>query len=187
MNRFTHALLALGVCSMAAVAAGTGCGGTTTDGSCSSPAICKEPYIPAGCHLGEATCTNGVYACPRIVCPDTATTDDAGGTSATDANGAPDALDAEASPDGSIATDATAANPYFYCNTGSRNPLICDGRMEACKIVNGGPPPGIHPPTCVTLPPSCQSAPTCTCVEAAAGSGTCVDDDGNFTVTEDVP
>jgi hypothetical protein len=188
MNRFTHALLALGALSVAAVAGGSGCGGTTTpEGDCPSDAICNEPEIPLGCHLGEATCTNGVYACPPVVCPDAATTDDGGATSETDANAAPDALDAEVPSDGAIATAADASNPFFYCDSGTRNPLICDGRMEACKIVNGGPPPGINPPTCVVLPPSCQSAPTCTCVEAAAGSGMCVNNGGNFTVTEDVP
>jgi hypothetical protein len=185
MNRFTHALLALGVLSVAAVAGGSGCGGTTTtEGDCSSYPICTDPFVPTGCHLSEGSCTNHVYACPMVVCPDAATTDDGGAASETDANAAPDAVDAEVPPDGAMATDAADA---LVCDSGDGSPITCNGRTEACKIVNGGVYPGIHPPTCVVLPPSCQSAPTCTCVEAAAGSGTCVDNGGNFTVTEDVP
>jgi hypothetical protein len=76
----------------------------------------------------------------------------------------------------------------FLCDSGDGSPITCDGRTQACKLVVGGAYPGIHPPACVTLPESCLSAPTCTCVEAALSpSSTCDVTGGNFTATEDVP
>lgn len=36
-------------------------------------AACGEPNIPAGCHLGEGSCVDGVYHCPDVVCDDAST------------------------------------------------------------------------------------------------------------------
>src|SRR3984957_10018192 len=30
--------------------------------------ICAEPNVPVGCHLGAASCVNGQYQCPPVVC-----------------------------------------------------------------------------------------------------------------------
>jgi hypothetical protein len=185
MRRLTLALVPIALLSLAAKG---GCGGEVTapgigpapggDAGCPSPGTCFEPDIPAGCHLGEPTCTNGVAECPQVVCPDAGATEADAGAS-TDSSTA-DVASPEAGP-----ADAGG----FTCDSGDGSPITCEARTQACKIVNGGVYPGIHAPTCVTLPPSCLSAPTCACVEAAASvsSSMCVDNGGNFTVTEDVP
>ena len=202
MKRLSFALLPV---ALFCVAAKGGCGG---DNPCQA-AICAEPDIGPGCYVGEAMCIDGKPACAPVICPDAGV--DAGSDAASqdaaqpdaapsDAaswdGGAPDArsLDAGAvdvATDGAAGTDsATTDAGTFPCDSGDGSPITCDGRTQACKIVEGGAYPGVHAPSCVTLPPACQAAPTCTCVAAAAGvptTGPCVDQGGNFTVTLQAP
>jgi hypothetical protein len=85
--------------------------------------------------------------------------------------------------------DAASADAgVFTCDSGDGSPIQCDGRTQACKIVNGGVAPGIHAPSCIALPATCASAPTCACLQTALGAANmCADRSGDFTLTEDVP
>jgi hypothetical protein len=180
MNRFTFTLLPL---ALFCVAAKGGCGGTDDpvatasdagpDGACPT-VVCAEPNIPVGCHLGESTCVNGVAQCPPVICPDAGATD----AGATDAG----------ADTGAVVDDASADAGLFTCDSGDGSPIQCDGRTQACKIVNGGVAPGIHAPSCIALPATCASAPTCACLQTALGAANmCADRSGDFTLTEDVP
>jgi hypothetical protein len=235
MNRVTVALLPI---ALFCVAAKGGCWGddsapiAPTLDSCASPGVCFEPNIPVGCHLGEATCVDGIAVCPPVICPDAGATDaevDAsciqrlecslpvipvgcsvgqepcvdGVVTGCPPITCPDAgVDAGAA-DGGVVTDGGGADAgnaddsgragdagLFTCDSGDGSPITCDGRTQACKIVEGGAYPGIHAPACVTLPPSCQAAPTCSCVVTALSvpaTSRCTDQGGDFTVTEQVP
>jgi hypothetical protein len=161
--------------------------------------VCNEPNIPVGCFAEAPTCVDGVLECGPVICPDAGADAESPDAALPDA-ASPGADSPDASPsDGSLpdaaidgeATDSAMADAgVFTCDSGDGSPITCDGRTQACKIVEGGAYPGIHAPSCVTLPTACQAAPTCACVATASGvpaSGPCVDQGGNFTVTLQAP
>lgn len=146
------------------------------NGTCRPSGACNEPKIPVGCLLGQSVCVNGVSECPPVVCPDSGPNADAGSPS-----------DATTS-DATTSDAATSEAGVFTCDSGDGSPISCDGRTQACRIVNGGAAPGIHAPSCLALPASCLPAPTCACLKTALGGAyQCDDRGGNFTLTEDVP
>jgi hypothetical protein len=210
MSRFTFTLLPV---ALFCVAAKGGCGGTDDpvatasdagpDGACPS-VVCSEPNIPVGCHLGESTCVNGVGQCPPVICPDAGATDagclPSGAAcnepnipvgchlgEATCSNGVSQCPPVVCPDAGAVVDAASEDAGVFACDSGDGSPIQCDGRTQACKIVNGGVAPGIHAPSCIALPAACASAPTCACLRTALAADMCVDSSGDFTLTQDVP
>jgi hypothetical protein len=173
-------------------------GSADTDAGCASGSVvCNEPNIPVGCFVGAPTCVNGIPECGPVICPD-AGADDASQDSALPDAASPDSgsldggpLDAsppDAAIDSGAATDAGAVDAgIFTCDSGDGAPITCDGRTQACLIVEGGVYPGIHAPSCVTLPPACQATPTCACAMQAELGMLCADQGGNITVTDEAP
>jgi hypothetical protein len=174
-------------------------GFTGPDAACpNAPVVCNEPNIPVGCHVGEPTCTNGVPECPQVICPDAGAADVDADATGGDGSVMGDGSGGDAAAmgdggggDGAIPGDAGAVDAgTFVCDSGDGSPIMCDGRTQACKIVEGGAYPGVHAPACVSLPPGCQAAPTCACVASGLGipsQSPCVDSGGDITVTEQVP
>ncbi|MDP9035379.1 MAG: hypothetical protein M3O50_11280 [Myxococcota bacterium] len=74
----------------------------------------------------------------------------------------------------------------FACGTMA----TCDGRLQACEHVRGGPPPGVDFYECIPIPAACNGVVSCACVTTALrgrGANACSAAANHFTVQIDVP
>ena len=98
-------------------------------------------------------------------------------------------------PCGEAGTNDSGSDPLVWSDDdgGSfscASAAACDGHLQVCEHVLGGPPPGADFYACIPIPASCESDVSCACVTSALrgrGASDCAAAGSNITVQIDVP
>ncbi len=146
------------------VSTGAGGGGAICGGLpgflCPPDEYCEYPDKMCGGNDGEGTCFVRPQGCPANVDP----------TCGCDHQIYDNPCDAaEAGVDVSDLGGCTPPAGAFGCGSG-----FCNQDTEYCQIIPSGTSKGVTSYTCMPLPSSCGTAPTCGCLSGVACGGNCM-------------
>jgi hypothetical protein len=128
--------------------------------ACGGPGPAPPPAPPSGCRSLPSGPGGGSISC----CP---------------------CEPAETDPTGDVQGVSDDDGGSFVCGVST-----CDGSVQICEDVQGGPPPGVGYDDCIPIPTMCVGDVTCTCVISelkGRGASGCSAMERNITVQIDVP